>query len=77
MCNGCLVLPGNLRARVRMIWLGSGLVVKVRVKIRIRVWAHHGLCWVVSSWVVQNPCLEHNILYIQQSDHQSSSTTLE
>ena len=59
MCSGCLLLPGNLRVRVRMIWLGSGLVVRVMVKIRIRVrnaWfvrANHGLCRVVSSWIVQ------------------------
>ena len=59
MCSGCLLLPGNLRVRVRMIWLGSGLVVRVRVKIRIRVrnaWfvrANHGLCRVVSLWIVQ------------------------
>ena len=59
MCSGCLVLPGNLRVRVRMIWLGSRLVVRVRVNIRIRVqnaWfvrANHVLCRVVSLWIVQ------------------------
>ena len=42
MCSGCLLLPGNLRVRVRMIWLGSGLVVRVMLKLGLG-FGMHGL----------------------------------